>query len=322
MPVTTISRRLVLLAMAGGAAGVRAQAAYPDKPVKVIVPFSAGGITDIMGRIFADKLQQLLGQAFVIDNRSGAGTRMGTEAVMHAPKDGYTLYFTNATYASLPLTDASAKYDPEKDLDPVGSVATYGLAIVVKNALPVKTLREFIAYARQNPNKLSYGSAGVGSGTHFDGEHLKNQTKIDMVHVPYRSTSLAVQGVASGDIDMAMDGGAKPFVDAGKVRILAVTGAERDPRFPNVPTTTEAGFPNFVVESFMAMFAPAGTRPDAVRTLNQALNTAIADPVIRAKLAEQGMTPVGGAPSDLLRMVNSRITEYKTIMAESNLKFK
>ena len=161
----------------------------------------------------------------------------------------------------------------------------------------------------------------MGSGTHFDGERLKNQTGIDLVHVPYRSTTLAVQDVAADNLDMAMDGGAKPYVDSGKVRILAVTGEERDPRFPNVPPAVEAGLAGFVVEAFMAAFAPAGTPPEIVKVLNQSLNAALADPGVRSRLAELGMTPHGGPPAELARLVRRRIDEYRSIIQGSKLKF-
>ncbi|MBN9409910.1 MAG: tripartite tricarboxylate transporter substrate binding protein [Burkholderiales bacterium] len=317
MKIKTIVAALCAVA----AIGAHAQGGYPAKPVKVIVPFPAGGVTDIGARVVAERMGQLLGQPLVIENRPGAGTKLGTEAAIKSPPDGYTLYLSNTSYAILPVVDPAASYDPTKALAPVGTISTYGLAIVVNPALPVKTLGEFVEYARRNPGKLNYGSAGLGSGVHFAGEQLKQMTGTFMVHIPYRSTALAVQDLAGGRLDMTMDGAVKPYVDAGKVRLIAVTDVRRDPRFPDTPTVAEAGLPDFRQVSWLGLFAPVGTPPETIARLNQALNDAVKDPGTRQRLADLGMLPVGGAPADLIQRAGDDLQLFRKIARDTKIKF-
>lgn len=324
MNTTPVSKRKCLAALCLGLAAwgaAQAQGGYPARPVRVIVPFPAGGVTDIGARVVTERLGQLLGQPFVIENRPGAGTKLGTEAAVKAPKDGYTLYLSNASYAILPVVDPSAGYDPEKDLAPVRTIATYGLSIVVNPALPVKSLGEFIDYARKHPGRVNYGSAGQGSGVHFAGEWLKHLTGISMTHIPYRSTSLAVQDVAGGRLDMTMDGAVKPYVDAGKVRLLAVTDVRRDPRFPDTPTVAEAGLPGYEQVSWLGLFAPAGTPADVVARLSQAVGELVKEDAVRRRLADLGMSPVSGPADDLARRVGGDLRLYRRIAKETGVKF-
>lgn len=309
-----------LLVGASFCAAVMALPVYPARAVRVIVPFPAGGVTDIGARVVAEKLGQLLGQPFIIDNRPGAGTKIGTEVAIKSPKDGYTLYFSNASYAILPAIDLKAGYDPEKDLAPIGLVCTYGLAIVVNSGLPVKTLEEFIEYARKNPGKVSYGSSGLGSGTHFAMEWLKKVTGTQMLHIPYRSSSLAVQEVAAGRLDVTMDGAVKTYVDSGKVKILAVTDTRRDPRFPDVPTVTEAGIADYEQVSWLGLFAPVGTPLEVTSKLNRALADVTADPEVRSRLASLGMAASTGAPADLQQRVRRDAQTYKKVAAELKIR--
>jgi len=303
------------------ALGAQAQGGFPTKPMKVIVPFPAGGVTDIGARIVTERMGQILGQPLVIENRPGAGTKLGTDAAIKSTPDGYTLYVSNSSYAILPVVDAQAGYEPTKALAPVGTMATYGLAIVVNPALPVKTLGEFIDYARRHPGKLNYGSSGPGSGVHFAGEQFKQLTGTFMVHIPYRSTSLAVQDVAGGRLDMTMDGAVKPYVDAGKVRLLAVTDVRRDPRFPDTPTVGEAGLPDFKQVSWLGMFAPVGTPTEVIARLNQAMNETLKEAGMKQRLAELGLQPVGGAPSDLLQRAGDDLQLFRKIARDTRLKF-
>ncbi|MCJ0765550.1 Bug family tripartite tricarboxylate transporter substrate binding protein [Variovorax terrae] len=319
--VSTKKKYLIALCLGLAACGVQAQPGYPLKPVRVIVPFPAGGVTDIGARVVTERLGQLLGQPFVIENRPGAGTKLGTEVAVKAPKDGYTLYLSNASYAILPVVDPAASYDPEKDLVPVRTIATYGLSIVVNPALPVKSLGEFIDYARKHPGRVNYGSAGAGSGVHFAGEWLRQMTGITMTHIPYRSTSLAVQDVAGGRLDMTMDGAVKPYVDAGKVRLLAVTDTRRDPRFPDTPTVAEAGLPGYEQVSWLGLFAPVGTPAEVVARLSQAVGELVKEDAVRRRLADLGMSPVAGPADDLARRVGSDLRLYRRIAKETGLKF-
>ena len=209
--------------------------------LRVIVPYAAGGITDIGARVICEQLSQVLGQPVIVENRPGGGTRIGTAAAFAAKPDGNTLLLTNIAYSILPLVDRSVKYEAASAATPVGLASVYPIALVVNAALPVKTLQEFIAYARKNPGKLSYGSAGPGSGAHLGGELFKALTGTYLVHIPYRSTSSALTDVAAGRIDLTFDATAFELARTGQVRILAVSGTERDPRMPDVPTVAEAG---------------------------------------------------------------------------------
>ena len=190
---------------------------------KMVVPFPPGGVTDQVARIMAEHMGRQLGQVIIIDNRPGAGSRLGVEAVIKSPGDGTTLLFTNSSYSILPVVDPKISFDPAKALAPVSMTATYGLQIVTKKDIPANTLAEFIAYAKKNPGKLSYGSAGMGSGAHFAGEYFKSLTGTFLVHIPYRSTAGALNDVAGGQLDVAFDASAKPLIDAGHVKLLAVT---------------------------------------------------------------------------------------------------
>lgn len=314
------SRFLAVLAAAMLSGAAYAQPAWPNRPVKVIVPFPAGGVTDVSARIILDRMGQTLGAPLIVENRPGAGTKLGTAAAIKAPKDGYTLYMNNSSYSMLPVIDRDAGYDAERDLVPVGLGTSYGMAVAVNAASPYKSLRELVAAARQNPGKLSYGSAGMGSGSHFMGEHLKKLTGIDMLHVPFKSTSIATQEVAAGRVDLAFEGSVKPYVDSGKVKVLAVTGTMRDPRFPQIPTVAEAGIPEFTFESWLGLFAPVGTPEPIIARLNQALNEAVADPGVKQKLADLGLATNGGPPGKLRAQIATDLAHYRKVAAETGVK--
>ena len=307
-------------AVLGAATGASAQA--NPNVIKVIVPFTAGGISDQVARGLVERMSKALAQTMIIENRPGAGSRIGSETVMRATPDGMTLLFTNPSYTLLPITDASVKYDPVKALMPVGQVGKYGLPVVVSAKLPANTLSEFIAHARKNPGKLSYGSAGVGSGAHFAGEFFQSLTGTEIVHVPYKSTSAAIIDVAGGVLDLTFDATAKAYADAGKVRILAVTGEHRDPRLPNVPTAAESGLKDFVLGSWLGVFAPLGTPAPLVDKLNKAVNAALADPTLVKQMEDLGITSAGGPPATLAASVQQDMTVYRRIVTDAKLTFK
>lgn len=314
------SRFLGLLAAATLSWAAHAQQAYPNRAIKVIVPFPAGGVTDVSARIILDRMGQSLGQTLVVDNRPGAGTKLGTAAAIKSPKDGYTLYMNNSSYSMLPVLDPDAGYDAERDLAPVALGTAYGMAVAVNAASPHKSLRDFVAAARQSPGKLSYGSAGMGSGSHFIGEHLKKLAGVDMLHVPFKSTSVATQEVAAGRVDLSFEGAVKPYVDSGKVKLLAVTGTTRDPRYPQIPTVAEAGMPEFTFESWLALFAPLGTPEAIITRLNQAMNEALADPGVKQRLADQGLTATGGSPAKLRAQISEDLVHYRKVAADTGVK--
>lgn len=319
------SKRRLLKALVGAAVLGPTTAALAQSGanvIKVVVPFVAGGITDQVARGVLDRVSKSLALTMVIENRPGAGSRIGSETIMRADPDGMTLLFTNPSYTILPITDSTVKYDPVKALMPVALVGTYGLPVVVSARLPVNTLGEFIAHARKNPGQLSYGSAGMGSGAHFAGEFFQRLTGTEMVHVPYKSTSAAIIDVAGGVLDLTFDATAKSYADAGKVKIIAVTGKHRDPRLPGVPTAAESGLKEYVLSSWLGLFAPPGTPAPLLEKLNKAVNAALADPTLVKQLEDLGITAAGGPPAALATSVQQDMTVYRRIATEAKLTFK
>lgn len=319
-PARWARRTLLLHALALGAGAAMAQGTA-GTPMKIIVPYSAGGVTDQLARLVAERMSRLLKQTILVENRPGGGGRLGADAVMKAPADGSTLLMANTSYSVLPVVDPGAKYNPVTSLAPVGIVGTYSLAVVTGKHVPVNTLTEFIAYAKRNPGKLSYGSSGMGSGAHFAGEYFKWLTGTSLVHVPYRSTSAALNDVVGGIVDLAFDATAKPYADAGKVKILAVTGRERDPRMPDVPTVAEAGMKELTLVSWSGLLAPAGMPPAVIERLNQALNSALTDESLRKSLKDMGLLPQGSTPAELREQIRQELTFYRKIAADAKLKF-
>jgi tripartite-type tricarboxylate transporter receptor subunit TctC len=318
IPINHARRGLLVAAL-----GVAASSAYAQPTViKMIVPFPAGGITDQVARIVAEQLSQRLGQPVIVDNRPGAGGRLGIDAVVKAPADGNNLLFTNTSYSIYPIVNPKAGFDPVKALVPVSLSASYGLQIITSTAVPAATLPEFIAYAKKHPGKLSYGSAGVGSGAHFAGEFFKSLTGTHLVHIPYRSTTGALNDVAGGQLDLAFDGSAKPLVDAGRVKLLAVTGDGRDARFPNTPTAAEAGVPDFaMMQSWVGILAPPMTPQPVLDKLNPAAAAAVRDAGVQRRFAELGLQARGGPASRLADAIATDVVLYRKIAAESKLRF-
>ena len=314
----TLLRRRTFI---GGVGGLLLSSVRAAEAVRVIVPYAAGGFTDIGARVICEQLGQVLGQPVIVENRPGGGTRIGTSAVFAAKPDGSTLLLTNIAYSILPLVDPSVKYDAPTAAAPVGIASVYSIAVVVNAQLPVKTLREFIDHARKNPGKLTYGSAGPGSGAHLGGELFKALTGTDLVHVPFRSTSSALTEVAAGRIDLTFDGTALELAKTGKVRILAVSGTDRDPRMPDVPTVAEAGLKGMETNSWLGIFAPLGTPAPVVERLNQALNTVLQKEALTARFRELGMVPRSGPPSLLIDQVRHDTDLYRRVIHEAKLKF-
>jgi tripartite-type tricarboxylate transporter receptor subunit TctC len=314
-----IARRGLLIAAMGAGAGF---AHAQPNVIRMVVPFPAGGITDQAARIVAEQMSQQLGQAIIIENRPGAGGRLGVEAVMRAPADGSTLLFTNTSYSIFPVVSPKTAFDPAKSLAPISMSATYGLQIVTSTKVPANTLPEFIAYAKKNPGKLSYGSAGVGSGAHFAGEFFKSLTGTYLVHIPYKSTTGALNDIAGGQLELAFDASAKSLVEAGKIKLLAVTGDKRDPRFPNTPTAPEAGLKPFsMMQSWVGVLAPAGTPQPVLERLNSAAAAAVADANVQKRFADMGLQPQGGPSSRLATAIAEEVVLYRKIANDSKLRF-
>ena len=252
-----------------GSTGARAQAAWPAKPVKLILPYAPGGATDFIGRPWADKLGQALGHPFVVDNRGGASGAIGTEAVAKAAPDGYTFLLTPSAPLTVLPHMRKVGYDVRKDLTPVGRVGDLVCGFTVIPSLGINSIAELVAYAKKNPGKLAFGSAGPGTSTHMRIEALKAAAGVDILHVPYRGSADALNDLLAGNVQMMNEINVIPHVKSGKLRLLAVNYPTRHPDFPAVPTLTEAGFPGIDVPVWYSVWAPTGTPKDIIAALNR-----------------------------------------------------
>ena len=313
-PVYAFHALLAACAFAWGA-GAHAQA-YPSRPIKMVVPYAAGGFSDQASRILAEGMSRALGQPIVIDNRAGGGGRIGSDMVSRANPDGYQLLMTtNGTHTYMAVTEKNLSYDPVADFTPVSLVGSYGLLMVTHPSVPARNVQEFIAYARANPGKVNYAASGMGSGLHFAGELFNSMAKTSLVHVPYKGSGPGMQDVLAGVCQVIFDGAAKPQIDAGKVRFLGTTSAVRDPRFPDAPTLSEAGLAGYDLTYWVGLFGPKGMAPEIQARLNAAVRTVLAEPDTQRKLASMGMTLVGSSPEQLVREIRTETDKLRLIAA-------
>ena len=301
------------------ASGAALAQSYPARPVRFIVPFAPGGNTDIQGRLIAQKLSDAWGHPVVVDNRGGAGGTLGVDLAAKAPPDGYTLVL--ASYGNILVGPALYKklpYDPVKDLAPVVLVSTPPGLLVANPVLPVKSVKELIAYGRANPGKLNYGSAGSGVWNHLFAELFKTMAKIEMTHVPYKGTGPAVTDVIGGQIQLSFAPfpTVLPHMKSGRLRALAVTDDKRSPLLPEIPTVAESGLPGYAAASWFAVLAPAGTPRPIVTTINQDINRVFQQPEVRAAFAADGSVPVGGTPEDLARSIGAGMTKWGQLVRD------
>lgn len=295
---------------------------YPARPVRFIVPFAPGGNTDVQGRLIAQKLTEAWGQQFVIDNRGGAGGTLGVDMAAKALPDGYTVVlgsFGNilvgpALYRKLP-------YDPVKDLAPVILVSTPPGLMVVNSALPVKNVKELIAYGHSNPGKINYGSAGSGVWNHLFGELFKSMAKIDMAHVPYKGTAPAITDLLGSQIQVVFSPfpTALPHVKSGRLRALAVTDDKRSPVVPNIPTVAESGLPGYASASWFAVLAPAGTPRTIIDKLNREINRILTEPDVKAAFVADGSEPVGGSSEVLAESIHAGMAKWGKLVRDLKL---
>ena len=298
-----------------GTASLQAQT-YPQRPIKAIVPYAAGGFADQSSRIIAEAMSRNLGQPIVIENRGGGGGRIGSEAVSKMTPDGYTLLMTtNGTKTYMAVVEKALSYDPVQDFTPISIVGKYGLLMVVNPSVPARNLGEFLAYARANPGKVNYASSGMGSGLHFAGELFNAMGKVNMVHVPYKGSGPGMQDVLAGVCQVIFDGAAKPHIDAGKVRFLGTTSSVRDPRFPDVPTLAEAGLPGYDLTYWVGLFGPKGMPADIQMRLNASVRTALADPEVQRRLNGLGLSLVGSSPEQVVQEIRSETAKLQQIAA-------
>ena len=324
-----ISRRLLVQTAAASTAVVAFPAAFaqtthwPDAPVKIIVPFTAGGASDVLTRALAEKLQARLGQNFVVDNRTGAGGNIGMQAVRGAPADGYTI--ASATIGTLSINQflfANLGYDPAKDFEYVSMIWQNCNVFVVAPQHPAKTVQEFLAWARKKPKGVSYGSAGVGTTPHLAGELFRARTNLQAVHIPYRGAAQSMPALMAGDTDFAIDNIASytPLIKSGKVRALAVTAADRWPTLPEVPTMLEAGVSNFVITSWGAFVMPKGTPAAIVAKLSAAVQAIAAEPSMQQRFLDTGARTVSTTPQETAAFAERERVKWKEVVQISGAK--
>ncbi len=296
---------------------------YPTRPVRFIVPFAPGGNTDVQGRLIAQKLTETWNQQVVVDNRAGAGGTVGVEMLAKAPADGYTIAL--ASFGNIlvgPSLFPKLGYDPMKDLAPVVLVSQPPGLLVVNPALPVKNIGDLIAYAKANPGKLNYGSAGNGTWNHLFAEHFKALTGIQMTHIPYKGANPAVTDVIGGQIQLSFAPfpAAVPQIKSGRLRVLGVTSAQRSPVLPDVPTVAESGLPGYSAATWFAVLAPAKTPQIIIVKLNTDINAALLRPEVKAAFAADGTEPAGGTPEQLRESMRAGIKQWGELVRKLDVK--
>ncbi|MEP7182331.1 MAG: tripartite tricarboxylate transporter substrate binding protein [Betaproteobacteria bacterium] len=297
--------------------------AFPSKPVRLVVPFPAGGPLDATGRAIAQKLTEAWGQSVVVDNRPGAGGNIGADLVAKSAPDGYTVVMgALSTHAVNPSLYPSMPYDAVRDFTPITLVATTPNVLVVNPTLPVNSVKELIAYAKANPGKLSFGSGSNGSAGHLAGELFKVDAGVDMVHIPYKGAAPAMQALLAGDTQLMFDNLASsmPQVKAGKLRALAVTTAQRSKLVPELPTMAEAGVPGFDIATWFGLLAPAGTPPAVIAKWNADVVTILKSPEMRDRLAAQGAEAAPTTPTEFAQFIGRELTKYARIVKASGAK--
>lgn len=324
-----LSRSRFLSCLMAGAAALalplaHAQAqSYPDRPIKLVVPFAPGGATDILGRLLATSLGERLGQPVVVENRPGAGTVVAGALVAKAPPDGYTLLLGASTTLTLnPVIRNPLPYDPLRSFTPLGLVADMGLVLVAHNETPARTLPELVALAKTDPDKLSYGSFGTGSSVHFGGEMLKTATGMRMVHVPFNGSSPSLTALMGGQVQVAVDTvvATTPLIKAGKIRPIAALGPQRLPLLPQVPTVAESGYPGFAMDTWFAFLAPAGLPAPIQKKLEKALADTMAEPAMKKKLVDIGLSPAWGPGSALQERIERELPQMRAVAARADIK--
>lgn len=322
-----LSRRH-LLALAAGIAGATALPlhaqpdAWPSRPIKLVVGYAAGGATDVIARLVAVKLGERLGQPVVVDNRAGANSNVGAEVVAKAPPDGYTLYvFTIANTINASLY-AKLGYDPQKDFEPIGLIAKIPNILVVNNNLPIKSIADYVRFAKASKDGITFASSGSGSSIHLSGEMFKMQTHLNMLHVPYRGSAPAVTDLLGGQVQSMFDNtpSALPHVQGGRLRAIAITSAKRSPLLPDVPTVAESGFPGFDVQSWFGLAAPAGTPKPVIDRLNAELNKVLAAPELRQRFQDLAASPEPGTPEQMRSFAAAEAQRWREVVKTSGAK--
>jgi len=325
-PTGNLTRRRLLAATAGALAAstsgaVRAQSKYPERPVRIILPFGAGGVADVTARLVADALGNKLGQRFVIENMPGAGGIAAARAVLAAGADGYTLtLLTNGTAITASLFE-HLPYDPIKDFVPISAIGYFTCDFIVNESSPFHTLDDFLKAAREKPGTLNIGTINVGSTQNLTAELFKSMAGINALIVPFRVTPDVVVALLCNDIQLAVDfyAALKPTLDGGKARALATSGAQRSPELPDVPTVQESGIANFEVIAWNGLHAPAGTPKDVIETLNKALREVLADPDLKKRALALGIDAKASSPAEIDARLRGDVDKWSKVIAEAKI---
>ena len=319
--MTVLSRLLALALLCIVAAGPAHAADYPTRPVKWVVPYPPAGTTDVLARIVAQWLTEKLGQPFVIENKPGAGNNLGTESVVKATPDGYTMLLVNPANGINATLYKELSFNVIRDIAPVAGLVRTPNVMEVTPSFPAKTVAEFIAYCKANPGKINMASSGSGTSVHLSGELFKSLTGCQMLHVPYKGAGPALTDLMGGQVDVIFDNlpSSIGHIKSGKIRALAVTSAERDPSLPDVPTVAET-VPGYEATAWFGIGMPKGTPKDVVEKINAEVNRALVDPKMRARLAELGGKPIAGSPEDFGKVIAAETAKWEKVVSSSGAK--
>jgi tripartite-type tricarboxylate transporter receptor subunit TctC len=313
---------LAALALVLPGAGAVGADTYPNRPVRLIVPFAAGGLNDVVARLIAPYLERALGQPFIIDNRPAASGIVGTDATAKASPDGYTLLMVASSFTVVPATNPKLPYDPERDLAPIVMVAKNSLLFLVNPKVPANSLSEFVALAKANPGKLNYASPGAATQTHLVVELFSRNAGIKLQHIPYRGGAPAMTAMVAGDTQFTAISTllSLPQLQAGALRALASGSLTRDPQLPDLPTVAEQGFPGFEAIQWIGLLTTAGTPREVIERVNSEVNRALRDGDLIAKFAQQGIAPAGGTPADFQRTIATDLKNWSETARAADIK--
>jgi tripartite-type tricarboxylate transporter receptor subunit TctC len=324
--MVTLPRRRLLAASAAGmlpASGARAQATdFPRQNLRFVIPFAPGGATDIVARLIAPGMQEVLGRPVVLENRGGAAGAIASESVVSAPADGHSFIIYTITNAVLgPGLSRNARIDPRREFEPVSLVATLPMVLTVGNHVPARNLPELVELMRQRPGRMTYGSAGIGSLNHFGGHMLNQLTRTQATHVPYRGSGPVFADMIAGNVDMMVEGIASQvgYIRNGQVRAIATLARERSSQLPEVPTSVEQGMPDFTITNFMGIYARTGTPPEIIARLEAAVRAAVRDESINRRLREAGTEPVGSTTAEFRAFYQAQLAQWMPLIESSGI---